>query len=50
MGDPEHFDKMEQVEKTLKASINPENKYADYSDNQKVVFVYYLKFILFNAA
>jgi hypothetical protein len=35
MGDPELSDRMEQLEKTVKANINPENKYADYSDNQK---------------
>ncbi|KAG1469398.1 hypothetical protein G6F56_003279 [Rhizopus delemar] len=36
-------------EKTINASTTPKNKYADYSDSQKTLFIYYLQLNLLSA-
>lgn len=50
MEDTELPDKMEEIQKTIQVSTQPKGKYAEYSDNQKVLFVYCLKIKLLNAA
>jgi hypothetical protein len=41
---------MDQLEMTINASIMPKNKYADCSDSQKTLFVYYPQLKLLSAA
>jgi hypothetical protein len=41
---------MEEVERSLAANSKTADKYADYSDNQKTLLIYYLKLKLSTAA
>ncbi|KAI9265464.1 hypothetical protein EDC94DRAFT_647413 [Helicostylum pulchrum] len=50
MTDPKLPERMDQLEKTINASSTPKNKYADYSDSQKTLFMYYLQLKLLSAA
>ncbi|KAG1047513.1 hypothetical protein G6F43_010043 [Rhizopus delemar] len=50
MTDPKLPERMDQLEKTINASTTPKNKYADYSDSQKTLFMYYLQLKLLSAA
>lgn len=49
MTDPKLPERMDQLEKTINASTTPKNKYADYSDSQKTLFIYYLQLNLLSA-
>ncbi|KAG2205112.1 hypothetical protein INT47_002206 [Mucor saturninus] len=50
MTDPELPERMAQLEKTIDASNTSKTKYADYSDSQKTLFMYYLQLKLLSAA
>ncbi|KAG2214756.1 hypothetical protein INT45_001352 [Circinella minor] len=50
MTDPELPERMAQLEKTIEASNTSKTKYADYSDSQKTLFLYYLQLKFLSAA
>lgn len=50
MTDPKLSDRLDQLERTINTGITPKKKYADYSDNQKTLFIYYLQIKLLSAA
>lgn len=50
MSDPELTERMEDIERDILRTNKDGNKYADYSDSQKTLFVYYLKIKLLSAA
>lgn len=50
MTDPKLLERIGRLEKTINASATPKNKYADFFDSQKTLFVYYLQLKLPSAA